>query len=182
MSTSTPSHRVVNAAMLEFELWSVKHGYAANKMELQCMDECVRDMNARQALYSVGAGAAVFCATHVIKLPTPFPGPRMRLPIGARLIASCGAAFFASDVACLHASRNFLQRLIALPSSPLGERMRVKFHLGADAREGAQLAAEPKSTLRTRRTRSCSRSGGTAGDQWGTATPFSGTCAHSVHE
>ncbi|KAG8467824.1 hypothetical protein KFE25_006876 [Diacronema lutheri] len=114
------SNSAVNCAMVEYELYELRHAYRANQAELACMDACLVELNRRQAIYSAGAAAAVFGATH-------FP-PYARLPLGARLVATAGAAFFAADIATHHATRSFLHRLASLgPASPLGQHLSRKF-------------------------------------------------------
>jgi hypothetical protein len=152
-SWRTVPDAVVNAAVLEFELFSGSHGYAANPLELRCMDESLADMRLRQAGYSAGAAASMLAATQV-KLFT-IGGTRMRLPIVARLMATAGAAYFASDVATFHASRHLLSELTALgPASPIGEHLQRKFGIAspsddlAGVKAGVQASVQAQATSR----------------------------------
>lgn len=122
---ATPS--IVNGAMLEFTLWSVQHGYVATADELACMERCEAEMQRREVAYGAAAAGAAMLTTHA-RLPN---GTRLggRMPLPARLAIAAGAAYIATDVAVLHASRSFLCDVIFLRASPLAQHLRRKFGL-----------------------------------------------------
>eukprot|EP00306_Pavlova_sp_CCMP459_P022115 CAMPEP_0185541634 /NCGR_PEP_ID=MMETSP1381-20130426/2096_1 /TAXON_ID=298111 /ORGANISM="Pavlova sp., Strain CCMP459" /LENGTH=166 /DNA_ID=CAMNT_0028153553 /DNA_START=26 /DNA_END=526 /DNA_ORIENTATION=+ len=138
------SSRAVNNAMMHFDLYQVQTGYSATPEELQCMDACLSDLTKRQATYAAGAAVTTMIATQI---SMPFRAPFNRLPVGARLIATAGAAYFAADTAVLHSSRTFLARITSLPSSPLGAHLRAKCAIPAPAVQPASTL-QPMSTLR----------------------------------
>ena len=115
------SAAVVNKAMLEFNLFTVQHDYVANPAESAIMDACVRDIARNQVMYGASTFAATFLGSTILRLP--FKAPFNCLPLGARLVAAGGSAYFAADTGVLHATSKFLSGLIALPDSPLGDHL-----------------------------------------------------------